>query len=76
LRKEYESSIAKLFPKMSTETRVNEIFIVYLNPLTSFLDYGLIEYIVKKFGSDALKKDMRSYCSEMIVFMKETTINS
>ena len=59
---------------MRTETQINDIFIVYLNPLISFIDYGLIEYVIKKFGSDALKRDMRSYCSEMIVFMKETTI--
>ena len=73
LRREYESSIVKRIPSMRTETQVNELFI-HLNPLTSFIDYGLIEYFIKKFGSDALKKDMRSYRSEMIVFMKETTI--
>jgi hypothetical protein len=75
LRKEYESFIAKHIPVMRTETQVNELFIVHFNSLTSsFLDYGLIEYIIKMFGSDGLKRDMRSYCSEMAVFMKETTI--
>ena len=74
LRREYESSIAKQMPSMRTETQVNELFIIHLNPLTSFIDYGLIEYVIKKFGSEGLRKDMRSYCSEMIVFMKETTI--
>ena len=73
LRREYESSIVKRIPSMRSETQVDELFI-HLNPLTSFIDYGLIEYIIKKFGSDALKRDMRSYCSEMIMFMKETTI--
>jgi hypothetical protein len=75
LRKEYESFIVKHICGMLSETQVNKLYIVHLNPLTSsFLDYGLIEYIIKKFGSDALQRDMRSYCSEMIVFMKETTI--
>ena len=73
LRREYESSIAERIPSMRTEKQVNELFI-HLRPLTSFLDYGLIEYVIKKFGSDALKRDMRSYCSEMVVFMRETTI--
>ena len=58
---------------MRTETQVNELFI-HLNPLTSFIDYGLIEYFVKKFGSDTLKRDMQLYCSEISKFMKETTI--
>ena len=73
LRTEYESSIVKRIPSMRTETKVNELFI-HLNPLTSFIDYGLIEYFIKKFGSDSLKRDMRSYCSVMVVFMKETTV--
>ena len=75
LKKEYyDSSIKKEIPRMCRETQINKLFIIHLNPLTSFMDYGLIEYFIKKFGSDGLKKDMRSYCSEMIVFMKETTI--
>ena len=74
LRREYEPSIAKRIRRMRTETQVNELFIIHLNPLTSFIDYGLIEYVIKKFGSDALQRDMRSYCGEMVVFMKETTI--
>ena len=73
LRKEYESSILNRMHRMRTETQVYELFI-HLNPLTSFIDYQLIEYVIKTFGSDTLKRDMRSYCSEMIVFMKETTI--
>ena len=39
LRKEYESSIAKQISNMSTETQINNLFIVRLNPLTSFIDY-------------------------------------
>ena len=74
LRREYESSIAKRIPSMRTVTQVSDLFIIHLNPLTSFIDYGLIDYVIKKFGSDAIKQDMRSYCSEMVVFMKETTI--
>ena len=75
LKKEYyDSSIKKEIPSMCSETQINKLFIVHLNPLTSFIDYGLIEYVIKKFGSDALQRDMRSYCEEMIVFMKETTI--
>ena len=73
LKKEYESSIAMRLPNMRAEIKINELFI-HLNPLTSFIDYGLIEHFIRKFGSDTLKGDMRSYCSEMMKFMKETTI--
>ena len=70
LKKEYESSIEKCIPSMA---QVNKVFI-RLNPLLSFIDYSLIEFFIKKYGSDALKKDMQSYYSEMKIFMKETTI--
>ena len=74
LRKEYESSIEKRIKKMRKETQVDDLFIFYLKPLGSFMDYRLIEYFIKQYGSDGLKKDMVSYCGEMVVFMKETTI--
>ena len=74
LRKDYESSIEKRIHRMRTETRIDDLFIVHLNSLSSFLDYGLIDYLIQKFGSDGLKQDMLSYCNEMVVFMKETTI--
>ena len=73
LKKEYESSIEKRIPSMRAETQINELFIL-LNPLLSFIDYTLIEFFVKKFGSDTLKKDMQSYCGDIKKFMKETTI--
>lgn len=73
LKKEYESSITKSIHDLRVETQVDEVFI-HLNPLISFIDYGLIEFFIKKYGSDRLKDQMRSYCSEMKIFMKETTI--
>ena len=73
LRSEYDSIIRRNIQVMRKEKQVDELFF-HLNPLLSFMDYGLIELFIKKFGSHGLKKDMRSYCSEMKVFMKETTI--
>ena len=46
---------------MSTETQIEKLFIIHLNPLTSFIDYGLIEHFINKFGNNNLKKDMQSY---------------
>ena len=67
LKREYQSSITECIPRMRTEKQINELFIIHLNPLTSFIDYGLIEYVIKNFGSDNLKRDMRSYCSDCCV---------
>ena len=47
---------------------------IHLNPLLSFIDYGLLAHLIRKFGSDSLKKDMHSYENIMKIFKKETTI--
>ena len=65
--------IAKSMPTMGKEKQVNDL-ICLLNPLFSFMDFGLIELLIKRFGSDYLKKDMRCYHNKMKLFMKETTI--
>ena len=73
LKREYESTIAKYVPDMRKEEQIEDLFF-HLNPLISFIDYGLIEHVIKKFGSDRLKKDMQSYSTDMQTFMKHTTI--
>ena len=73
LRKEYEKAIKELLPTLSHLESINELF-YHLNPLLSFLDYGLLEYIIKRFGSYETKEDMKAYCNDMQVFMKETTV--
>ena len=59
--------------QICVETQVDDLFF-HLNPLTSFIDYGLIEHFIKRFSSDSLKRGMQSYCSDMQTFFKETTI--
>ena len=73
LKKEYEKAIQELLPFFSNKEGIDKLFF-HLNPLFSFLDYGLLEYIIKIYGSDALKQDMTTYSSDMCIFMKETTI--
>ena len=73
LKKEYEMQIKELLPSCSNEQRVDRLFF-HLNPLLSFIDYGLLEYIVKLFGNDGLIADMKAYSGDMQIFMKETTI--
>ena len=73
LKREYEHSISLRLSVLRTETTINGVMI-HLSALMTFLDYSLLEFLIKKFGSDHLMKDMRSYCSNMQIFMKETTI--
>ena len=73
LRKEYERAIRDSLSPFVQKRTMQELFF-HLNPLFSFIDYGLLEYIIKLFGSDLLNKDMKTYCNDIQLFMKQTTI--
>ena len=73
LRKEYEKSITESLSFFVQKRTIQELFL-QLNPLFSFIDYGLLEHIIKLYGSDLLNKDMKTYCNDMQLFMKQTTI--
>ena len=73
LRNEYEEIIHKKLPSLRQEESISELFL-HLNPLFSFLDYGLLQYIIEEFGSTVLKARMQTYCSEVRMFMSQTTV--
>ena len=74
LRQEYERVITLKLPDLRREEEAGDLFRYHLNPLISFLDYGLIKYIIDQFGSDALIKEMKSYSDDILLFMKKTTV--
>ena len=73
LRREYESSIQEKLTALERIPTISGMFL-RLNPLFSFLDYGLLDHLVRKFGGQALKQDMMSYVAKINDFMSETTI--
>ena len=73
LKMEYEAQIAKRLPTLQKEERISELFL-HLNPLFSFIDYTLLEYIINEFGSAPLKEKMQSYSREIQNFMNQTTV--
>ena len=73
LRKELEKSIKELLPSLRQEDSFSELFL-HLNSLISFIDFSLLEYIIKKFCSNDLQTEMKSYHSAMQIFMRQTTV--
>ena len=74
LQQEYERSISEKLPDLRREEEASDLFLYHLNPLVNFIDYHLVEYIIKKFGSNTLKMEICSYADDLLVFMKKTTI--
>ena len=73
ISQEYKPAISEIFPDLRRETTISDIF-YHLNPLVNFLGYGLLEYIINKFGSNTLKKMTNDYSKDVVAFMKTTTV--
>ena len=74
LRLEYETAISQKLPDLRSEDESGDLFRYHLNPLINFLDWGLVEYVIKQFGSNTLKSMARSYCDNLLIFMTKTTV--
>ena len=73
LRVEYEKLISDMLPVLTSVTNTRK-FMLHLNPLFSFVDYGLLGHLICEFGGDDLSQSMRKYESDIQTFMKETTV--
>ena len=74
LKTEYDESVQQRLTVLEEATSVRRLFL-RLNPLFTFIDYpGLLHYLISRFGSEPLKRDMISYEQEIQVFMHKTTV--
>ena len=73
VRREFEGSIQQMLPTLEVKNTITELFL-RLSPLFVFIDYGLLEYLIWKFGSKKLNEDMTTYVRKIRVFMVETTV--
>ena len=76
-RMEYERSIQQSLHAVeeSDGQRVvtSRVFLQF-SPLFVFIDYNLLDHMIKKFGSAELKSEMALYIEDVKIFMKETTV--
>ena len=74
LRREYQESIKKELLQIGTTESITQIFHLLVNPLSTFLDYKLVEYLISKYGSKQLKGDMADYVDDVNRFKHDTTV--
>ena len=60
-------------PKLMKASNLQEIF-MYLNLYWNCFNYTLLQEIVNRYGSENLKKQMKSYDSDMQQFFQKTTV--
>jgi hypothetical protein len=73
MRIDYKSAITELFPDLRRESTISDLF-YHLSPLVDFLSYGLLMYFIDEFGSNSLKRRLTLYRDDILVFMKQTTV--
>ena len=73
IRRSYESTIQEMLPNLETKKTINALFL-RLNRLFTFIDFELLEHLIKKFGSALLRKDMKVYVHQIRRFKNETTV--
>ena len=78
IRKEYESSIQQLLPAVKESDGqlgvvTSSVFLPF-SPLFVFIDYDLLDHMIRMFGSAELKIEMVLYIEEVKIFMRETTV--
>lgn len=75
-RREYQDTTHEMTQYIEShglEKVTTEIFLHY-SPLFTFIDYGLLEYLISEFGKAKLKERMASHVAEVEQFKKETTV--
>ena len=73
LRGEYKKFVFENLEALEKAESIRRIF-HHLNLHFTFIDYHLLEHLVKKFGGKRLKRDMSAYAEAVQVFLDETTV--
>ena len=74
LQAEYKKYVMENLSTLAAASSVTMMF-VHLSFNFTFIDHGLLEHLIKKFGSSQLKQDMSAYAEEIQVFLNETTVS-
>ena len=73
LKLEYDESIQDVLPHIQMATTIDQVM-YWINPLFTYIDYNLLNYLASKFGSVQLQAEMSSYIEDVQAFMQKTTV--
>ena len=62
--------------KIAKACNVFELFVILETYLESYIDYELLKHLIKKFGDNALKQEMRRYEIKFEKFANKTSIDN
>ncbi len=75
IRKEHSGFLQLKLNTIVEADSVEEIFIISLSPYWSFLDFNLLDYLVRELGSSELQTKMEEYRNDLTQFQRATTVS-
>ena len=69
----YQEYTEENFSDIEQSEAVRQLYL-RINLDISFFDYGMLNHLIKTFGSDRLKREMSNYVKEMQLFFYETSV--
>ena len=70
---EYKEFVQQKLDALEEAKSIRKIF-HHISPLLTFIDYHLLKFLIEKFASSELNRDMVAYSREVEVFIDETTV--
>ena len=74
LIREASAIVDTVSDKLETKGTLTRLFAFLNSSVWNFIDYHLMEYIIKKFGNEDLKRRMAQYIRDLLTFETCTTI--
>ena len=74
IRSELELSLMKKLQVICDAKSIDAIFCIFNLSIWSYLNFGLLQHIVKVYGDDELRQRMEMYTTSVESFQKQTTL--
>ena len=75
LKRDVSHMVGEHAPAIRKKLDMDRLFVYLDATIWNFIDYPLLEHIIRQFGSVQLRKEMERYMASLTLFFKETTVS-
>lgn len=75
LKREISYTLDQHAPEIRRKRDMDRLFIYLDTTIWNFVDYMLLEHIIRQFGSAQLRRDMERYVADLTQFCRQTTVS-
>lgn len=75
LKRDVAYMVGQNLPDIRQKVDLDRLFVYLDATIWNFIDYTLLEHIIREFGSMELRRDMDRYVADITLFSKQTTVS-